>query len=510
MASGEQPGRGALTTGGAARARGTTAPIDPDDVRVGLFIDGAWSAAHDGTEFDVANPVTGRRTGVAARGGPGDADRAMQAAASAFSGWSRTTGAERAAVLEAAAEAVARRRGELADILTREHGKPRTDAAKEITAAIDTFRYYAGEAVRISGEVSPSRSRSTRSLVLRQPVGPVVAITPWNYPVSLMAWKLAPALAAGCTVVVKPPSLAPLACTIVAAIVGQTAPAGVVNVVTGPSAVVGDQLVRNPLARLIAFTGSSATGRQLMAAAAPDLKRLVLELGGHTPMVVFKDADLERAVADAAKRSFRNAGQICNAVNRIYVESPIATTFVERLVAATRAMRIGDGSSDPGVDIGPLIDEAGVTRTQRHVDDAVRRGARLMCGGRRPDAPDLARGSFFEPTVLADATADMLLMNEESFGPIVGIGTFDGIDEAIEAANSTPYGLVTYAYTRDLSTAMVFADGVECGTVAINTVSPDSLYAPYPAWKQSGFGVELSHFGLDEYLQVKHVLVEYG
>ncbi|MGZ8769310.1 aldehyde dehydrogenase family protein, partial [Aeromicrobium sp.] len=262
--------------------------------------------------------------------------------------------------------------------------------------------------------------------------------------------------------------------------------------------------------RVIAFTGSSETGRQLMAAAAPGLKRLILELGGHTPMVVFNDADLDRAVPDGVKRSFRNAGQICSAVNRIYVEAGVADEFVDRFVQTTRKLRLGNGLTDPGVDIGPLIDEAGVNRSQRHVDDAVSKGARVLCGGGRPDRADLADGSFYEPTVLADAAPDMLVMHEESFGPIVGISTFDGLDEAVELANGTPYGLVTYAYTRDLTTAMTFADRVESGTVALNTVSPDSLYAPYPAWKQSGFGLELSHFGLEEYLQVKHILVEFG
>lgn len=483
---------------------------DLDDVDVGLFIAGHWTVADSGEVFVVQNPADGQHVGSAPRGGRAEADRALRAADAAFPSWSHTTGDERAAILTQAADEAVRERGRLETILTREHGKPLADARKEITAAIDTLRYYAEEGRRIAGEISPSRSRTSRSLVVRQPIGPVAAIAPWNYPVSLMAWKLGPALAAGCTVVVKPPTLAPLACTIFAGIVGQSAPSGVVNVVTGPSAIIGDELVRNPLSRVIAFTGSSETGRQLMANAAPGLKRLILELGGQTPMIVFNDADLDRAVPDAVKRSFRNAGQICNAVNRLYVETEIADEFTRRFVIATQGLRLGNGLTDPAVDVGPLIDETGVIRSQRHVDDALRKGAQLLCGGGRSQRPELAGGSYFEPTILGNASPGMLVMHEESFGPIVGISTFDGLDEAVLLANGTPYGLVTYAYTRGLTTAMAFADRVDSGTVAINTVSPDSLFAPYPAWKQSGFGLELSHFGMEEYLQVKHILVEFG
>ncbi len=392
-----------------------------------------------------------------------------------------------------------------------EHGKPLGDARKEIKGAIDTLEYYAEEARRVYGEVAPSKSATSRSLVIRQPVGVVAAIAPWNYPVTLMAWKLAPALAAGCTVVVKPPALAPLACGMVAALVGESGlPPGAVNVISGPSGQVGEELLSNPITRMIAFTGSTETGKFLMAAAAPDLKKLLLELGGHTPMVVFKDADLDRAVADGVKRSFRNMGQICNAVNRIYVEKDIAEEYIRRFVDQTALLTIGDGLANPNVDLGPMIDADGVLRTQAHVDDALRKGARLLYGGKRPEDPALRQGYFYEPAVLTQVTRDMLVMHEESFGPIVGIDTFTGLDEAVELANSTQYGLVTYAYTRDLATAFKFSERVESGSVAINTVSPDSLYAPYPAWKQSGIGLELSHFGIEEYSQVKHILLELG
>lgn len=481
------------------------------NVNLSLFINGKWVPADSGETFEVINPVNAKPMGTAARAGKAETRRALEAAQQAFQTWRWATPDERSKALKKAARAIAEKEEELARILTEEHGKPLGDARKEIRSAIDTFEYYGEEARRVSGEVAPSKSASARSLVIRQPIGVVAAIAPWNYPVLLMAWKLAPALAAGCTVVVKPPALAPLACGLVAGIVGESGlPSGAVNVITGPSGLVGQELLSNPITRMIAFTGSTETGKQLMAAAAPDLKKLILELGGHSPMVVFKDADLEKAVADGVKRSFRNMGQICNAVNRIYVEADIADAYIQRFVELTSKMTIGDGLANPNVDLGPMIDQEGIQRTQAHVDDALAKGARLLYGGKRPDRPELKDGFFYEPAVLTNVTKDMLVMHEESFGPVVGIDTFKGLDEAVALANSTPYGLVSYAYTRDLATAFAFGERVDSGSVAINSVSPDSLYAPYPAWKHSGIGLELSHYGLEEYLQVKHLLLDIG
>lgn len=479
------------------------------NVNMNLFIDGKWVPADSGEIFEVINPVSAKPMGTAARACAAETRRALEAANLAFQTWRWATPDERSKALKKAARAIAEKEEELARILTEEHGKPLGDARKEIRSAIDTFEYYGEEARRVRGEVAPSKSATARSLIIRQPIGVVAAIAPWNYPVSLMAWKLAPALAAGCTVVVKPPALSPLACGLVAGIVGESGlPAGAVNVITGPSGLVGQELLSNPITRMIAFTGSTETGKQLMAAAAPDLKKLILELGGHTPMVVFKDADLEKAVADSVKRSFRNMGQICNAVNRIYVEADIADAFIKRFVELTAKMTIGDGLANPNVDLGPMIDQEGIRRTQAHVDDALAKGARLLYGGKRPDRPELKDGFFYEPAVLTNVTKEMLIMHEESFGPVVGIDIFKGLDEAVALANNTPYGLVTYAYTRDLATAFAFGERVDSGSVAINSVSPDSLYAPYPAWKHSGIGLELSHYGLEEYLQIKHLLLD--
>ncbi len=481
------------------------------EINLQLFIDGEWVQAKSGGTSQVMNPADGVPVGTVARGGREEVQWALKAAKRTFKSWSQTPGDERAKRLKQAAAAVLARKDELAELLTREHGKPLGDAKKEIQGAVDTFEYYGEEARRIAGEIASPKSATMRSLVVRQPVGVVAAIAPWNYPVSLLAWKLAPALAAGCTVVLKPPRNAPLAATLTAATVAEAGlPQGAINVVTGPSSVVGEELISNPITRMIAFTGSTGVGQHIMRTAAGDLKKLILELGGHTPMVIFKDADLDRAVADGVKRSFRNMGQICNAVNRIYVEEDIAETYLEKFKAATLKLTIGDGLADPQVDLGPMIDQAGVERTQRHVDDALAKGATLLCGGKKPEAPELQGGFFYEPTALVEVTPEMLVMHEESFGPVVGIATFSGLDEAVRLANSTPYGLVTYGYTQDLATAFAFGEQVESGTVAINTVSPDSLHAPYPAWKHSGLGLELSHYGLEEYLQVKHILLELG
>ena len=475
-----------------------------------LFINNEWRPASSGKTFDVDNPATGEIVGTASQGSREDAVAALEAASRAFPAWSRTTGDERSRLLKKAGQIVYDKYEDLGRILTLEQGKPLRDAQREVESAAETLIYYGEEARRIGGEIAPSKSKTSRSLVIRQPIGIVAAISPWNYPVSRMAWKVGPALAAGCTVVAKPPSETPLATGLfVAACAEAGLPPGVVNVVTGPSSVVGEELVANPLSHMIAFTGSTEVGRHLMQSASKDLKKLSLELGGHTAFVVFKDASFDRAVADGAKRSFRNMGQICNAVNRIYVEKSIAERYIERFVQEAKKLRIGDGLANPEIDLGPMVNAEGIERTERQIQDALAKGATLLCGGKRPDRPELANGFFYEPTAVTNVRDDMLVMRQETFGPLVAIATFEGVDEALRLANSTDYGLVTYAYTNDISTMLRFAEGMESGTVAFNSISPDSLYAPYPAWKQSGLGVELGHFGIDEYLRVKHVLIEF-
>ena len=480
-----------------------------ESTNIKLFINNEWVDGEKGSVLPVENPSTQEIIGTVAQGTRRDAQRALEAAQTAFETWSKTTGEQRSFLLKKAAEIVLSRQDELARLLTAEHGKPLNEAQGEVKGSANYLIYYAEEAKRINGEIAPSKSATSRSLIFKQPRGVVAAIAPWNYPIALMMWKVAPALAAGCTVVVKPPAITPLATTLFTAAIAEAGfPAGVINVINGPSGEVGEELITNPITKVIGFTGSTATGAHIASKAAPGFKKLILELGGHTPMIIFKDADINKAVADGVKRSFRNMGQICNAVNRIYVENEIADEFITRFVEATRKLTIGDGLKNPKVDLGPMTSNDGVAHTQKQVDDAVAKGAKLLCGGKRPKIVNLPGGYFYEPTAVTNVQPDMAVMNEETFGPLVGIDTFHGVDEALNKANSTRYGLVSYVYTNDLRTAFKMMEGIQSGTVAINNISPDSLYAPYPAWKDSGIGLELGRFGLDEYLQVKHCILE--
>lgn len=474
---------------------------------VELLIDGQWVMGDGGQLIDVTDPATGEMVGQAVVATQADVDRAVQAAHRAFGSWSRSSPSARAAVLRKAAEVATNRLHELARLLTLEQGKPLSEARGEIKASIDALEYYAEEARRIYGETIPADHPGRRSIVLRQPIGPVAAIGPWNYPVLLLAWKVAPALAAGCTVVAKPPTVTPLAASrFLACLLEAGAPPGVINIVLGPGGTVGDALVRHPLIRKISFTGETATGKTIMKAAADGIKRVSLELGGHCPLVVFPDAPVEAAAKAAAYRSFRNMGQICNAVNRIYVHESIAPAFTEALVEEARKLRIGPGLDD--LDLGAMTTRSGLEKTVEHVEDARARGARIAYGGRRPVGAVFEKGHFFQPTVLLDVDHSMKVMREETFGPVAPVMTFRDSAEAIRLANDTPYGLVAYAFTTDLKTAFRAAEEIEAGTIGINNVAGGEVPFPYAGWKESGLGVELSHHGLEEYLLIKHVRLE--
>lgn len=475
--------------------------------QVPMLIAGARTGASSEEWIPVLNPATEEPVAAVPRGMRQDVDAAIRAADAAFAGWSRTSPAERATVLRSAAERVRARTDELALLLTEEQGKPLEEARKEIGEVVRTFMYYAGIAPAILGEIAPTDAATTKSLVFRAPVGAVVAIGPWNYPVSLLAWKIGPALAAGCTVVVKPATETPLAAqAMVTELLDAGLPAGVVNLVTGYGREIGDALIEHPLVRKISFTGSTEVGRRIMAKAASGIKRVSLELGGHCPMIVWYDADFDRAVRDGVRRAFRNMGQICNSVNRIYVHRDIAERYSDAFVQRTRQLRIGDGRR-PDVDLGPMATRDGVEKATEHIEDAVAHGARLICGGRRPDGVG-DKGYFLEPAVLVDVDHRMKVMREETFGPVAPIMTVADLDEAIRLANDTEYGLVAYAYTRDLRTAMTFVDRLEAGSVGINNVSVASVYAPYGGWKQSGIGRELGVHGLDGYLEMKHTVLD--
>jgi acyl-CoA reductase-like NAD-dependent aldehyde dehydrogenase len=473
-----------------------------------LLISSEWRSARTGRLFEVHNPANGDLVGCAAEAGVEEADEAVESAAAAFQTWSQTTPDERATILKRAGEIVHQRTQMLAEIMTMEQGKPLRDSLKEVQSAANTLIYYAEEARRIQGEVAAPKAGNLRSLVIRQPVGVVIGIATWNYPMSLLSWKLGPALAAGCTVVVKPASITPLATALFAsACVEAGAPPGVVNIITGPSSTIGDYLVTHPESSMIAFTGSTSVGRHLMEMAANGLKKCMLELGGHAGMLICEDADYPRALKDGVTRAFRNAGQICNSVNRIFVDRSHYDRYIEEYGELTKKQSLGDGLLNPNVDIGPMVDEKGIRRTQSFVDDALAKGARLLCGGRRSEAPEHVKGFFYLPTVIADATQEMKIMKEEPFGPVVGIAPYDDLDEALAMMNNTEYGLVNYLYGKDISKIIHLAEGIETGTVCINNTAPDSIFAPYPAWKQSGMGVELGHFGIDEYLRVKHIVI---
>ncbi|MGO8724625.1 MAG: aldehyde dehydrogenase family protein [Acidimicrobiales bacterium] len=463
-----------------------------------------------GEETEVLNPADQDVVGYAPVADAELVDRAVTAAADAFSAWSRLPALRRAERLSAVANWIRADAARLARILTSEQGKPLSEATGEVLAAAKAFDYYAAEAVRVYGQTIPTESRSLRSFVLRQPFGVVAAITAWNYPLGLMSWKIAPALAAGCTVVAKPSKEAPLTVLeVVAGAVRSGLPAGVLNSVSGGGGSVGNLLASHPKVAKITFTGGTETGRHLLKLAAEDIKSVLMELGGHSPMIVAADAPMEMAVADGVKRSFRNAGQLCNSVNRIFVVRAVADEFLERFTARTAKLVVGPGLDEPEPDLGPLTNAETRDNVEDHVADARRRGAEVLVGGARPDDERLARGYFFLPTVVV-GTDELAMMRTETFGPVAPIMVVEDLDEAIERANALKFGLVSYLYTRDLRTALEGAERLEFGTVNVNNVGGGDVPFPYPGWKHSGLGVELGHQGLEEYLRTKHVRVELG
>lgn len=472
-----------------------------------LFIDGSWSPSRSGKTFEVFDPATSDVVGRAASATAEDVDLAIRAANEAFPTWSRLPASERGKVLKKAASLARERAEELGRLLTLEQGKPLKEAIGEIRAAADALEFFGEQAWRIEGDILPASKAGRRDLVLKQPLGVVVAISPWNYPVLLMSWKLGPALVTGNTVVAKPPTETPLAVGMFSAFIAEAgAPAGVINVLTGRGSAIGPALIQHPLTAKVAITGQTDTGKKVMGLAAPGLKHLSLELGGHTPLIVFSDADLGKAVEGGVLRSFRNMGQICNAVNRIYVHNSILEQYVERFVAATRRLSIDHGLNDP--DLGPMCTRGGLEKTKAHVADAMNKGASVATGGRAPEGEKYARGFFFEPTVLTGVNHEMRVMREETFGPIAPIMGFETVDQAIGYANDSPYGLVAYLYTQDARTMFRVAEELECGTVGVNNVAGGEFPYPYAGWKQSGLGVENSRYALEGYLRLKHVRID--
>lgn len=469
-----------------------------------MFIEGTWRAATDGAEFTSTNPATGEVLGSVPDGGPVDASRAVEAAHAAFRDWAAKTAYERAAVLQSAHVLMLERREDLAQLMTREQGKPLRMARTEVTYAADFLQWFAEEAKRVYGETIPSARANHRFLALKQPIGVALAITPWNYPISMLTRKIGPALAAGCTIVVKPAEQTPLCAIETVKILEEAGvPPGVVNLVTSSDPVaVGDTLVSHPLVRKISFTGSTEVGRLIAARAGERLVRVSMELGGHAPFVVLPDADPVHAAKGAAALKSLNSGQACICENRVLVHESVAEEFTQVLVQRMARMAAGDGRTD-GVTIGPLIDQAAIDKMQRQIDDAVAKGATVATGGQRLAGEGYDDGFFWAPTVLTGVTPEMLIYREETFGPMVPVITYGDDDDVVAMANDTDYGLAAYVYTKDLALAVRTAEGLDFGMVGINDINPTSAAVPFGGVKQSGLGREGAREGILEYLDTK-------
>lgn len=469
------------------------------------LIDGRWVAAASGDRLVVRDPATDREVATVPRGGREEALAAIEAAERALPKWRAATADERAAVLHRTAKAMLERRDALARVMTQEQGKPLQEARGEIDYAASFLDWAAEEAKRLHGEVIPAASADKRILVLRRPVGVTAAITPWNFPAAMIARKLGPALAVGCTMVVKPAKQTPLTALAMAELAVEAGvPPGVLNVITGDAGAIGDALLGDARVRKLSFTGSTEIGKQLIEKSAQHVTRLSLELGGHAPFVVFDDADLDAAVAGVVASKLRNAGQTCICPNRFFVHAKIYDAFAAQLADALGRTKLGHGLHD-GVTMGPLIDDAAIEKVREHVDDAVRHGARLRTGGEavRP-APELTR-RFFQPTILDDVDGSMKIGHEETFGPVVGLRRFEGEEQALALANDSRFGLAAYVYTRDPGRVWRMAEGLEYGILGVNDGAPSTARAPFGGMKESGYGREGGHWVMSEYTDLKYV-----
>ena len=473
-------------------------------LREELFIGGRWMPSSSGERLEVVDPATGATIARVACATRDDVEQAIEAAQRAFPAWAALPAPERSRILRSWFELILAHVDELAAILTSEQGKPLREAVGEIRYGAGFIEWYAEEAKRLYGETIPSNVRGRRILTLREPVGVAATITPWNFPMAMIARKAGPALAAGCTLVVKPASETPCSALALAELAARAGlPAGVLNVVHGDPELVGDVLTRSVAVRALSFTGSTEVGRLLLARSAPTVKKVALELGGNAPLIVFDDADLELAVEGAMASKFRNAGQTCVCANRILVQAGIHDRFVERLEVAVGALRVGNGF-DPDVDQGPLVSAAAVEKVREHIADAVALGARVSVGGRSHPRG----GTFFEPTVLLGATAGMRIASEETFGPVAPVFRFEREEDALALANATESGLAAYFFTRDLGRAWRVGEQLEFGVVGVNTGTISYEGAPFGGVKQSGLGREGSRHGIDEYLDYKYLCVE--
>jgi succinate-semialdehyde dehydrogenase/glutarate-semialdehyde dehydrogenase len=464
------------------------------------YVDGRWIGE---PKVPVTNKATGDIIARVPDFGEAETRAAIDAASRAFPAWSRMLARDRSRRIRTWYDLIMANADELALLLTNEQGKPLAEARGEIVYAASFIEFFAEEAKRVYGETIPSFKADARIVVIRQPVGVVAAITPWNFPAAMITRKAGPALAVGCTMVVKPASETPLTALALAALAEEAGiPRGVFNVITGKASVIGKELTSNPDVRMLTFTGSTEIGAKLMAQCAPTVKKLGLELGGNAPFIVFDDADLGKAVQGAMASKYRNAGQTCVCANRIYVQDGVYDAFAEKLAAEVRKMKVGPGTEE-GVTTGPLINKAAVDKVEEHLSDALGKGAKVILGGKR----HALGGNFYEPTILADVTADMLVAREETFGPVAPLFRFKTEEDVIAQANDTPFGLAAYFYARDLGRVWRVAEAIECGIIGINEGIISSEVVPFGGYKQSGLGREGSHHGIEEYVEMKYLLM---
>ena len=474
---------------------------DQDLFRRQAYIGGQWCDADNGATLKVNNPATGEVLGTVPKMGAAETRRAIEAAKNAFAGWSHKPAKDRSVLLRRWQDLMLANIDDLGKLMTAEQGKPLTEAKGEVAYAASFIEWFAEEAKRVYGDTIPSPWTDRRLVVIKQPIGVCAAMTPWNFPAAMITRKAGPALASGCTMVAKPASATPFSALALAALAERAGiPAGVFNVLTGSSTAIGGEMTSNPDVRKVTFTGSTEVGRLLMKQSSETIKKLSLELGGNAPFIVFDDADLDAAVEGAIISKYRNAGQTCVCANRLYVQAGVYDAFAQKLVAAIKKLKVGNGF-EPGVLQGPLIDQAAVEKVEEHIQDALSKGARVLLGGKRHALGQ----TFFEPTVLADVSPKMKVAREETFGPVAPLFRFETDDQAIQMANDTEFGLASYFYGRDIGRIWRAAEGLESGLVGINTGLISNEAAPFGGVKQSGLGREGSHYGIEEFVEIKYL-----
>lgn len=465
-----------------------------------LLINGEW-VGKDWKQYEVINPATKQSIASVPYGGEAEAKQAVDAAAAAFTTWKKKTAEERCDILYRWHELVKDNEQEIAELMTTEQGKPVAEALGEVRYANAYIKWYAEEGKRVYGETIPASAQDKRMFVLRQPIGVVAAITPWNFPAAMITRKIAPALAVGCTAVLKPASQTPLTAIKLVEYAEQAGvPRGVLNIVTGSAREIGAAWTSDSRVRKLTFTGSTEVGKQLMKDSADTMKKISLELGGHAPFIVLKDANLENAVEGVLASKYRNAGQTCICTNRVYVHEEIEEAFVSLVAEKVKQMKVGNGL-EKATDIGPLIDESAVEKVEEHVEDARTKGATVEVGGQRL----AGEGFYYKPTVMSGVTDDMQCMSEETFGPLLPISTFTELDDVIARANNTPFGLAAYVFTTNLSDAFYVSEALEYGIIGLNDGAPSAAQAPFGGWKESGTGREGGRQGMEDYLETKYI-----